>query len=171
MGLGGFQPSFCRYIHRNFCKIKGKADQDRIKNDGRKSGILQETFGRLCFRFFPKFRWGCGCCREVYKKLGQVFYTSFFAFRLFKRFQNRGCWGKRQHSRQTILSFGLFRSAHDPFSRIRAELHENRKPYSFSSSLAGQGSPQSLQFPSQTQEKCSPQEGQTTSSGSSSSVK
>ena len=78
MGLGGFQPSFCRYIHRNFCKIKGKADQDRIKNDGRKSGILQETFGRLCFRFFPKFRWGCGCCREVYKKLGQVFYTSFF---------------------------------------------------------------------------------------------
>ena len=52
MGLGGFQPSFCRYIHRNFCKIKGKADQDRIKNAGRKSGILQETFGRLCFRFF-----------------------------------------------------------------------------------------------------------------------
>ena len=30
MGFGGFQSSFCRNIHRNFYKMKGKTDQDRI---------------------------------------------------------------------------------------------------------------------------------------------
>ena len=34
MGFGGFQPSFCRNIHRNFYKMKGKTDQERMKNAG-----------------------------------------------------------------------------------------------------------------------------------------
>ena len=34
MGFGGFQPSFCRNIYRNFYKMKGKTDQERMKNAG-----------------------------------------------------------------------------------------------------------------------------------------
>ena len=41
MGFGGFQPSFCRNIHRNFYKMKGKTDQDPIKNAGIHTGIFE----------------------------------------------------------------------------------------------------------------------------------
>ncbi|HCH67392.1 MAG TPA: hypothetical protein DEV98_01895 [Clostridiales bacterium] len=44
-GLDGFQPSFCRKIHRNFYKMKGEPRQDRIKNAGR---VPRRHFLRSC---------------------------------------------------------------------------------------------------------------------------
>ena len=41
IGLDGFQPSFCRNIRRNFYKIEGKTDQERIKNAGIRTGIFE----------------------------------------------------------------------------------------------------------------------------------
>ena len=41
MSLGGFQPLFGRSIHRNFYKMKGKTDQDPLKNAGIPTGILK----------------------------------------------------------------------------------------------------------------------------------
>ena len=34
-------PDDCREIHRNFCKMKGKTDQDRIKKAGIKTGTFE----------------------------------------------------------------------------------------------------------------------------------
>ena len=34
MGLDGVQPSFCRKIHLNFYKMKGKTDRNRIQKAG-----------------------------------------------------------------------------------------------------------------------------------------
>ena len=45
IGLDGFQPSFCRKIHRNFYKMKGEPRQDRIKNAGR---VLRRFIGTIC---------------------------------------------------------------------------------------------------------------------------
>lgn len=39
--LCGFQRSFCRKIHRNFCKTKGKTDQNPLKNAGIHTGIFE----------------------------------------------------------------------------------------------------------------------------------
>ena len=41
IGLDGFQPSFCRNIHRNFYKMEGKTDQDPIKNAEIPTDILR----------------------------------------------------------------------------------------------------------------------------------
>ena len=41
IGLDGFQPSFCRNLHRNFYKMEGKTDQDPIKNAEIPTDILR----------------------------------------------------------------------------------------------------------------------------------
>ena len=41
IGLDGFQPSFCRSIHRNLYKMKDKTDQDPIKNAGIHTGFFE----------------------------------------------------------------------------------------------------------------------------------
>ena len=41
IGFDGFQPSFCRNIHRNFHKMKGITYYDPIKNPGISTGIFE----------------------------------------------------------------------------------------------------------------------------------
>lgn len=48
MGLDGVQPSFCRKIHLNFYKMKGKTDRNRIQ----KAGIPGIFKGAVKTRFF-----------------------------------------------------------------------------------------------------------------------